>query len=65
MHRDLLSTRYHLCCNRDHKSHLSIRNRRTEAVIKKDLVLPGYDSRKSVELGRTVGSDRNNHCELL
>lgn len=33
MHPDLLSTRYHLCCNRDHKLQLSIRNRRTEAVI--------------------------------
>lgn len=35
MHSDLLSTHYHLCCNRDHKLHLSIRNRRTEAVIKR------------------------------
>ena len=35
MHTDLLSTCYHLRCNRDHKLQLSIRTRSTEVVIKR------------------------------
>lgn len=66
MHTDLLSTRYHLRCNRDCKLQLRIRTRSKEAVIKRIWFCQVLIClRNSVKLARTVGSEEKNHCELL
>lgn len=66
MHTDLLSTHYHLRCNRDCKLQLRIRTRSKKVIIKRIWFCQVLIClRNSVKLARTVGSVKKNHCELL